>query len=344
MVTIKQLAKMAGVSPSTVMNVVHGRTHKVNDETLARVRKIIADTNYVTNMGGRLLKKRDSRLIGVVITWALREEQNVGQDPFFGEIIGALEREIRSHGYVMMLYTSGNVDESIAMAKSWLVEGLIVLGCLPDDCACFVRRSPIPLVFIDSYFHDDGLPYINVGLDDRRGGYLITEYLIRQGHRRVAFLANNGRPPSGLDGERLAGYQDALHDNGLPVADGDYFPISHRDDERHDFLCSFAASVMRRYSALVFSSDFLAVDAMVTLYDLGIRVPVDVSICGFDDNIFAAKSRPRLTTVRQVVPDKAIHAVAMLLRLIRQEPLEQRICRLGVSLTIGDSVRLMRGV
>ena len=339
MTTIKQLARLAGVSPTTIMNVIHGRYHKVKDETLEKVQRVIKETGYVPNMGGRLLKKQDSRLIGVLITWARREEQNVAQDPFFGEIIGSLEREIRLHGYFMMLYISENAEECIRMAKSWLVDGLIVLGCMADDSAYFMRNAPIPLVFIDAYFHDDGLPYVNVGLEDRRGAYLITQYLIQKGHQHIAFLANNGKPPQGIDRERLGGYRDALREHGLPIDEDDYLLISYRVDERHEFLRDFAHTSMKKYTALFFSSDFYAVDAIATLYDEGIQVPTDISICGFDGNIFAAQCRPRLTTVKQSVSGKAVCAVSMLLSLIREETPSQHSVRLDVSLVIGNSVK-----
>jgi LacI family transcriptional regulator len=338
MVTVKQLAAMAGYSPSTIMNVLHGRTHKVKPETLKRIQQVIKETEYVPNMGGRLLGNRGSRLIGVIITWARRNEENIVQNPFFSEIIGALEHEIRSCGYFMMLYTSESAAEGIRMAKSWLVEGIIVLGSLADGCSLFMRRTNIPLVFIDAYFNDDGLPYVNVGLEDRRGAFLMTEYLIRRGHRRIAFLAD-GDPIVGSGLERLFGYRDALEQYKLPVFDEDYIPLSYKCTERHDFLREFARHKLKTYSALFFYSDFYAVDAIAFFSDINIRVPDDISICGFDGNIFASQCRPRLTTVRQVVSDKAIQGAAQLFRLIRKEPLENPIIRLGVSLSEGDSVK-----
>jgi LacI family transcriptional regulator len=241
----------------------------------------------------------------------------------------------------MMLYTSESAAEGIRMAKSWLVEGIIVLGGLADGCSLFMRKTNIPLVFIDAYFHDDGLPYVNVGLEDRRGAFLMTEYLIHKGHRRIAFFVD-GNPVAGSGLERLSGYRDALRQYKLPVYDEDYIPISYKYTERHDFLREFARSRLKNYSALFFFSDFYAVDALTFFSDMNIRVPGDISICGFDGNIFASQCRPRLTTVRQVVSDKAIQGVAQLFRLIRKEPLENRIIRLGVSLSEGDSVKTLR--
>ncbi|MDR1787356.1 MAG: LacI family transcriptional regulator [Treponema sp.] len=339
MFTVKQLAQMAGVSPATVSHVLHGREHKMKAATLEKVRAVIAETKYVPHMGGRLLGNHGSRLIGVILTWERRDEQNIVQDPFFSEIIGALEREIRRAGYFMLLYTSASVEENIRMAESWNVEGLIVLGSLWDDCTRFMRNTRIPLVFIDSYFNDDGLSYVNVGLEDRRGGALMAEYLIGRGHRRIAFLAG-GEIALGADYERLCGCTDALEAAGLAPAL--YIPLHYKSDARRAFLRDFAARGMAGCTALFFASDFYAIDALTTFGDCGIHAPQDVSIAGFDGNIFSVQCRPRLATVRQDVSLKAFHAIKQALALIKGEPLAERIVRLPVTLCEGESVGKLR--
>jgi len=338
MITIKQLASLAKVSPSTVVNVLHGRSEKVKEETFKRVQKVICEAEYTPNMGGRLLKNSESRIIGVIITWARRDDENIVQDPFFGEIIGALENEIRSRGYFMMLYISENAAECINMAKSWLVDGLIVMGGLPDDCSLFLRKMNMPLVFIDAFFHNDGLPYVNVGLEDRRGAFLMTEYLIKKGHSRIAFVVD-GDPPIGSGQERLFGFHDAMKQYNLPVSNSNCISVSYKLNERHAFYKKFSKSKMNDYSALFFFSDFYAMDAITFLTDIGFKIPDDISICGFDNNIFASHCRPRLCTVCQSVSEKAVHAITQLFKLIKKEPLENRIIRLDVSLFEGKSVK-----
>jgi LacI family transcriptional regulator len=337
LVTIKEIAKMAGVSPSTVANVLHGRTQKVSKATFEKVRILLAEKNYTSNMAARILGSYDSRIIGVIVTWARRDEQNIAQDPFFAEIIGALEHCIRDGGYYMMLYTSASVDEALRMATSWNIEGLIVLGCLADDCAAFVNGTKMPIVFIDSYFHSDGLRYSNVGFQDFKGAFLMTEYLINQGHKRVAFLAD-GAPPMGADLERLKGFKSALKKHGVAFQEGDYIPISHRREERHALLRSLLKKRLTVYSALFFSSDFYAVDAMNLLEDEGVKIPDTMSICGFDDNILALLCRPKLTTVHQDASKKASLATDLLIRLIKGGRVDSRDIRLEASLGIRESV------
>jgi LacI family transcriptional regulator len=338
MATIKEIAALAGVSPTTVANVIHGRTRKMLPDTLRKVRGVLKQENYVSNMGGRLLAKHGSKIIGLIITNSRRDELNSVQDPFRSEAIGAIEHEIRQNGYFMMLYISADVDESLRMAVSWNVEGLIVLGSHADDCRKFVKNTEIPLVFVDSYFHEDGLPYVNVGLLDKKGGYMMTDYLIRQGHRNIAFLADSEHP-EGVDFERFEGFRAALTAHKLPCKKENYIYFSYQAGERRRKMRKLIKNRLHNYTALFFASDYYAVDAMNLFYDEGLRVPEDISIAGFDGNVFAETCRPRLTTVRQDVTQKGACAVQQVLRLIRREKLEPRIIQLDVSLRTGGSIR-----
>ena len=95
MITIKDMADIAGVSPTTVANVLHGRTKKMSKETLSKVQEVIDHSNYVSNMGARVLANYGSRIIGVIMNYNRRTENNVFSDPFYGMIVGSLEKEIR---------------------------------------------------------------------------------------------------------------------------------------------------------------------------------------------------------------------------------------------------------
>ena len=341
MITIKDMAEKAGVSPTTVSNVLHGRTEKMSPDTLKKVQQVIEESNYVSNMGARLLANYGSRLIGVIVTYDRTRDQSAIQDPFYSEIIGALEQEIRTNNYFMLLYTSANVDESLRMASAWNVEGLVVLGCPPQDCPKFKERTTTPIVFIDSYFQDAEHDYYNVGLDDFGGGYEMTTYLIRNGHRRIAFLADNENP-IGVDYERLRGYKQALHDADIPFTEEDFVPLHFKKVIRHTQLTEFAQERIKDYTALFFASDFYASDAINTFFSVGLRVPEDIPVVGFDDNIFAWHCRPALTTVQQKVADKAFYAVKLLLQIIQGEGEveEERNIHLPIKLVVRQSAQV----
>lgn len=338
LVTIKDLARLAGVSPTTVSNVLHNRTEKVSSETLDKVQSVIKETKYVSNMGGRLLAKHGSRIISVILTEGHRNELNVTQSPFMSEIVGALEKNIRDKGYFMMLYTSADYDESIRMAAAWNTEGLIILGNSPTDAKRFIKDIPIPTVFIDTYIYENQDNFYNVGLLDYEGGKMMTSYLFDQGCKRIAFLADLVRPV-GVDHERLKGFQDAYKERQLPYSDEYYIPIDYRKEVRHAMLREFAKGRMHQFDALFFSSDFYAVDTMNLLFEMGFDIPRDISIVGFDNNILAQQSRPRLTTVMQNVSDKGHHAVEMLINILQERPVEEKDIKLPVSIIEGRSAK-----
>ena len=343
MSTIKDIANKAGVSPTTVSNVIHGRLDKVSKETLDRVRKVIEESNYVSNMGARLLANNGSKIIGVILTYGRRNERNAIQDPFYSEIIGALEQEIRQKGYYMMLYTSADIEESLRLAKAWNIEGMIVLGSNSEGCKRFMESTNIPIVFIDSYFYDDGIVYANVGLQDREGAYQMTKYLIEQGHRNIAFLADaSPQELTGVDKERWEGYQQAMREYHLPTRQSDYIHISYRFQERHQMLDDFIKYRLKDYTALFFASDFYAVDAISHFKDHNIDVPKDISVVGFDDNIYAVLSRPQLTTVHQNVSLKAEYAVELVMKLIKNEEITDYNIRIPTRLVIRNSSSVPR--
>lgn len=307
-------------------------------DTFQKVREVIKEQNYVSNMGGRLLANYGSKIIGVIMTYERRNEVNVAQSPFYSEILGALENEIRKKEYYMMFYTSGGVEESIQMALSWNVEGLIVLGCLPCDCKKLRDRLDKPIVFINSYFEDDSDNYDNVGLRDFEGGYLMTSYLIRMGYKKIAFLAD-AENPIGVDYECMMGYQEALKENGLEISSSDYILLSYKQGERARQMREFCKKRIQDYSALFFASDFYAMDAVNIFFAEGLKVPDDISVAGFDDNIFAVECRPKLTTVKQSISDKAYCAVDKLMNIIKGRHEEKRNICLPVKLVIRESVK-----
>ena len=286
MVSIKKIAEVAGVSPSTVSNVLQGRFHKMKADTLERVRRVIRDHNYISNMSGRTLGRHGSRIIAVVMDYQRRDELNALQHPFFGEILGALEHEIRNAGYFMMLYISAGVEESLRMAASWDAEGIIATGCNEDNCRKFIEGAEklgIPMVFIDAYY-EGGSGFFNVGLHDRQGGFMMADYLAGLGHKRIAFLADMSQPEGvDVDYERRAGCGAALAGQGCSFSREDFVHISYHPGERRDLLRCFIRDRLAGYSALFFASDYLAADSINILHDEGIRVPEDVSVAGFDD-------------------------------------------------------------
>ncbi|MFT9112097.1 MAG: LacI family DNA-binding transcriptional regulator [Bifidobacterium psychraerophilum] len=337
MVTIKDLARIANVSPTTVSNVLHGHTNKVSKKTQREVQKAIAETQYVPNMGGRLLARHGSRIIGVIMTYARRTEMMATRSPFYSEIIGSLESAIRGNGYFMMLYTSGGVAESLGLAKTWDVEGLIVLGSTPEDAEEFFNEVTVPVVFIDTY--GENVP--NVGIDDQGAMRGLVNRLIAFGHQRIAFLTDSSILV-GVDLARYQGYRDALEHHGIEAREEDLIRISFRDSVRSAELDDLVAEHFRGYTVLCYSSDLYATDAMSHLIRQGVSIPGDVSVTGFDGNILAQISTPQLMTVAQKVEDKGRVSVETLMDQIHEGEKHLTRIELPTQLIEGKSVAKLR--
>jgi len=335
LITIKEMADIVGVSPTTVSNVIHGKTKEVSKETIEKIKRVIEEYNYVPNMSARALAQNSSKIIGVIIKYPSLENRHAVQEPFFGEISGELEMDIRKAGYFMMLYCPEDVEGILNFATKWNVDGLIMLGIHPNDGERILKLVRKPVVFIDAYLKEAGEDFVNVGLEDEEGAYQVTKYLIEQGHRRIGFVGNDG---IGVDRKRFEGYSRALAEYGISCSEKDLFLVGLPEERLDDYIKKI---VLREYdyTALFLTSDYYAATAVNFLNAYGMRVPEDISVAGFDDNLLAVNMRPKLTTVAQNPSLKGRIAVEQLIRLINGERPKQKNIRLPIRLVIRDSVR-----
>lgn len=253
MITIKELAHKLDVSPTTVSNVIHGKTREVSEATIQLVEQAVREYNYIPNMSARALAQNSSHIIGVVLKFIPKKELNALQDPFAGELMGALEACIREAGYYMMLHVASSVQEIVHLMQTWNVDGLVLTGFHAQDYRQIRSQSQKPMVFVDCYFGDVGIPYSNIGLEDQLGGRLMTEHLIQQGHRRIAFLSDNR---IGNDWMRWLGYCQAMEQAGLPYSEAENY-IQIRSGRAFDASLARALTPRGRYTALFFASDYL---------------------------------------------------------------------------------------
>ena len=337
MPTIKDIAKKAGVSPTTVTNVLHGNYTKVSAATRKKVESYIKKYNYTPNMGAMILGQNDSRIIGVIMFMEPRWNETVLEDPFSSAILGAIEEEIRAMGYFFMLHTTTSKEEVVRLAKTWKLAGLILVW-VPSNIGPIILDSvESPVVFIDSHFEEKEKKYYSVGLNDEEGGYLISKYLISKGHKRVIFVANDTLF-SGTDLHRFKGCQRAFKEANLDLSLSDKILLTKERSDRYKAYSQLISKKMP-YTALVFSADYYAAEAVSYLQDCGLRIPEDISVTGFDDNIFARIIHPHLTTVHQDSGEKGRIAVSMLMKLIKKQTIEKPNVKLDVKLMIRDSVK-----
>lgn len=337
MITIKDMADMLGISTTTVSNVIHGKTSEVSQKTVERVEKLLKEYDYVPNNSARSLTQKCSKIIGVALKSRKEQYDNILADPFFSELLGAIEAEIRSRGYYMMIYTSNDITELIRNILTWNVDGLLLIGILHDDFVKIRSRYKKPVVLIDSYAPRDIMNYVNVGLQDEKAAYEITSYLLERGHRRIAFLANN---MEGVDYTRYLGHQRAMEEYGLKVDQKDLLIIRSGREEWEACLEELYY-LSRNYTAFMCCSDYHAVLLMSYFSDRGVRIPEDLSFTGFDDVLLSRVVRPALTTVRQSISRKGFLAVDHLLKMILEEEPPEWDIKLPFEIVERDSVKMI---
>lgn len=311
--TLEGIAKLAGVSRSTVSRVVNDHP-SVRDQVRERVWEVIHETGYQPHAAARSLVTRRTHIIGAVIPQAV---MTLFVDPFFPLLLCGITETCNDHGYHLMLslFNDPATEEELyrRLVHSGHLDGVIVASTRMDD-------PLIPTLL------GDGVPFILVGRhSDSRAGYvdvdnvggarMAVEHLIRLGHRRIATVTGPLSMASGED--RLAGYCQALEAHRISVQEALIV--------EGDFTEGSGAMGMQRLlsaspTAVFVASDTMAIGALKALREADLRVPEDVALVSFDDIPVAAALEPALTTVRQPIERLGSMAADLLLNLLENPP------------------------
>lgn len=334
MVTIKEIASKLGVSPTTVSNVLNGKIQKMSPETRRKIEEALVENHYYRNEN-----KKDGAVPLVVINFNTWHPELYMIDPFTGEVLSYVEKELKKYGRGLIYTSRAEVDEMKRLLNSCSVEGAILVGYSPKYCEEVAKTSRNPIVCIDSENGD----YCNIGLQDVEGMKELVAYLIRMGHKKIAFFCDHTYPPVTTNAKRLEGYKQALLEAGLFYSKNDYFNLPEEQHIRHEILRKFAREIKDTgYTAAVFVADLFANEAIGIFESAGVSIPADLSVTGYDDNIYSRLSRPKLTTVRQQPSEKAKEAVRILMQKIKGEDIEIDSMELPTELIVRDSVRILK--
>ncbi len=336
MVTIRDIAAATGVSPTTVSNVIHGKSGRVSAETIQSINDAIKQLGYVPNMSARSLVSNSSKVIGFVNHVIVNENANFMEDPFHSATIGAIETTLRENGYYLMLRTVNTAEELVTFLQRWNMDGLFFTGIFKDKFFESMVGLNIPVVLIDSYIHAP--QFCNVGLEDFTGSYNATRYLISKGHRRIGFASPNIKD-GGVLQERFLGYKAALSEAAIPFDQSIIFQQEMDIDS-----CRLVSNEIVKHpdmTGLVVTADVMAAGIMTGLKANGIRVPEDVSVIGFDDISLAQLVTPPLTTIHQDMNLKGRLAVDFMLQLLAGKTLQDTEVTLSTRLVERESVRAL---
>ena len=338
MATIKEIAELAGVSTTTVSNVIHGKTKRVSPSTIEKVEHLIKEVGYVQKMGLRVLNKENSQLIAVVINYHKDFKDSILGDPFYGKIIGFIEEYLQSYGYYMMLYSTKDIEKIFQMVMGWNVDGVIAISFSKRNCEKIYQLVKKSIVSVDAYGNmeaDEENHVINVGLDDESGGYQMTKYLLECGYEHIKVCA--GRD-SGVDHLRYVGAKKAMEEYASENQKMQFVALGMNKEKRRENY-EWLAQRRQPKTALFFVSDMYALEAINYFVGKNIQIPQEIGIAGFDDIIYSEFSNPRLTTVKQDVEEKARKAVEILLQQINGPAAEEMEIKLPVRLMKRKSVR-----
>ena len=290
-VTIKDIAKEAGVSHSTVSRALRDSS-LISEETTKHIRETALKLGYLPSAAARSLKTNRSQALGVIVS-------NI-DDPYFSEILQGIEEIAQSNNYSLFMAASQRDPERegaiIQSMRQHRVDGVIICSTtFSDEQSRQFSKFDIPIVVVNNQAAEDYR--YSIYHDDVDGSRQLTRHLIELGHRKIAYLGNSHSGRTTLD--RLAGFRQEMESNGLPVPANYIHEIPGSEPEKAILALDHFLELPDRPTALVCFNDMMAIGILKSLQERGIRVPEEISITGFDNIVFSNYTNPPLTTFDQ---------------------------------------------
>lgn len=306
MVTIKDVAKEAGVAISTVSNVINN-VNNVRPETARRVLAAIETLKYVPNSNARSLKSGKKHTIGLFLSSI--------QGDFYRVLMQSIHRQCKQEGYMLNIYVSNeNTGEEIyGMIMNSGVEGAIIMNeSLNDEYIDYIAESGMPLVFLERDCRGDNISSIVV--DNYSGAEMGMEYLVGLGHCRIGYIHGL---ESRDDRERFQAYRDVMNKYHFPI--NEKYILHGEFDENQAFLVvqRMIQKGVKLPDAFFCANDGMAGGCMCALAGAGIAVPQQVSVIGFDNISLSQYFKPALTTIDSPVEELGRKSTLELMRLMK---------------------------
>lgn len=294
-ITIKDIAKKAGVSQATISKILNDYPD-VSQKTKERVFRIMEEAGYRPSHSARTLAQKTSKLIGVVYAGRINADFD---HPFFIEVLNAFKRTIGMHGYDLLFFSDETFQKEenfYARCLYYKVDGCIIIA--GEDVQQSIEdltKSEIPCIGVDIQL--DGPKSGYVMTDNKKISQSVVDYFYLQGHRDIAYIG--GANESAVSNIRLKGFRESIHEYGLTlrpewVIEGDFF-----EQSGYEAGLSLFKGNAQKPTAVFSSSDLMAFGFMRAMQELGVSIPGDVSLVGCDDQLAARYVQPPLTTVRQ---------------------------------------------
>ncbi|MCH2095066.1 MAG: LacI family DNA-binding transcriptional regulator [Rhodobacteraceae bacterium] len=331
-VTAEQVAQLAGVSQSAVSRVFTPGA-SASQKTVDKVRKAAAELGYRPNVLARAMVSGKSRIIGLVVAYL--------ENHFYPEALEKLSNALQEQGYHVLIFMASNardnVDAVVEEILDYQVDGIIAASvALSSDLADRCRAAGVPVVLFNR--SQDGDAISAVTSDNFSGGQSSAKFLLAGGHRKIGYIA--GWEGASTQRDREAGFLDALAASGqmLHARTVGNFHLDQAQEAAREMFAS------DRPDAVFVANDHMAFAVMDVLrFELGLSVPGDVSVIGYDDVPLAAWPSYNLTTVRQPANRMVARTVEILLDMIENRSNDPRQVRIDSALVVRGSARLPKG-
>ena len=321
-ITIKDIARICGVGVSTVSRAINNHPD-INPSTKKAIMDTIAQYGYIPNNSARNLKRTDAKCIAILVKGLT--------NPFFAGMLRIVEEEVERRRYSLVLrhveYSQDEVEVALELIKEKRLRGIIFLGGHFEHSADKLSKITIPFIIATAGCIPGSMSrnlYSSFTVDDEKEGYLMTKYLLGQGHKKIAILAAEDSNES-VGRLRLSGYIRALKEYGIEADDELICPmkddIEYYSMENGYVVAEELLKKRKDVTAIFAISDVLAIGACRAIKDMGKRIPQDIAVAGYDGIDMGKYYSPSITTIKQPVDEIARDSILLLFDIIsgRQE-------------------------
>lgn len=312
-VTLKDVAKLAQVSPIVVSRVLHNKAEgvRVSDATAERVRQAAVDLNYKVNIWARNFRAQQTMMIGVLNGQGIERPRFADGPRYFATLMDGIVEGAFRHDYSVALCPQLLGDNPSEAVTDGRVDGLVWYSITPTDTNReTLAACRVPVVIIHALSSHYGGKHPTVICDNFQGIGLGMDHLYSLGHRKIAF-AIEGDAMNVESGARLDAFKCHMVRLGLPMGDADIIDVRRDRKALHAYLAGKPS-----HTGVIVHADGLAADFIRVAPEHGVSVPQDLSVIGFDSTEFCDELRPRLTSVAQPLYDMGASAVDLLMRAI----------------------------
>jgi len=332
-VTIKDVAKHAKVSPSTVSRALKN-SFLIGQETKDMIKKAAKELDYFPNEIARSLANQTAQTLGLILPATAQDSLS---NPFFTSFMQGVTRYLESQDYSLLLSSVRNEEEELnrvmRMAHSGRVDGIILLTVREEDRNInYLMEEDFPFVVVGNPREKTEVLWVDN--DNEKAMGEVVEELLLSGHKKIAFLGGNQKLT--VTQGRLAGYKKALESYSIKVDDQLVFEVNFQEEEGY----KLTKKLLQKHNdidAITTTDDLIAYGSIRAIKELGMSMPRDISVTGFNNTLLAPYLSPSLSSVEINSSKLGYSSAELLLKKIRKEEISERYCIIGTKYIKRDS-------